>query len=553
MCIRDSLVTGAAPAGTEHHETATDLLAYGEQRANKDFASYPQMRVELLQTIGQVRTARNEMDAAKAPLDAAVALAQASFGPGDARTLAAESARTLLDDSAGAYVDGKRRIDAAVEAYRAGGGTDSAVLAQALAVRGTLAHWAAPYEPGIDDLRRALAMFGQFAPDDVRARSSAQAALVELLSRSGRNAEAVAAARELLARVREQHGEDDVDTVHALQGLADPLRETGDLAGAEAILGEALAIERRIYTAPNLDTAQTLNDLGVIRAQRMDPDGAASLLQEAYAISHEFAPDGPAAFTAAGNLAGAQARRGNYAQAEPLLREVLAHQSAGPANAATASTQRSLAGVLLRLGRIGEAETQWRAALAADRAMFGEEHRATGADLLGLARAALARKEARCAVEARAARAIFDKTVIAGSPFRTEADVVAGKCALLSGRVREARESLDAAVRRAEQAEPVVETVLARVLADRADAELAARDAAAAHASVDAAEAALGRASAGNKSDVDYAEAREHLAALRVRLRKERFEKPRDARGRAIAAVAPVEAEVSAAESRSRR
>ncbi|MBO9662458.1 serine/threonine-protein kinase [Dokdonella sp.] len=513
------LFTGAAPAGAEHHETAADLLAYGERRANEDFTAYPEMRIELLQTIGRVRNARDEIEAAKAPLDAAVALARERFGAGDARTLAAESARTILDDSAGAYADGKRRIDAAIDAYAAAGGGDSAAFAQALAARGALAHWAAPYDPGIDDLRRAFAMLQRFAPDDARAWDSAQVVLVELLSRAGHNEQAVAEARGLLTRARALHGEDHVDTVHALQVLADPLRETGDLAGAEAALGEALAIERRIYAAPNLDIAQTLNDLGVLRGQRMDPEGGAALMREAYAILHRLAPDSPATLTTAGNLASVEARRGRYAQAEPLLRDVLAHQSAGPANAAAGATRRALAGVLLRLGRIGDAEAQWRAALAADRAMFGERHRAVGADHLGLARASLARKNTRCAVEADAARAIFDQTVIAVSPFRTEADVVAGKCAQLAGRTRQARTLLDAASDRAAHAEPVVETVLARVLADRADAELADRDAAAARASIEAADAALGRASAGNKSDVDYAEARDHLAALRARLR----------------------------------
>ncbi|HEY0233011.1 MAG TPA: serine/threonine-protein kinase, partial [Dokdonella sp.] len=75
----------SATPGTAVIESAEELLARGRERADRDFANLPALRVEILGLIGDLERRSGHPERAREPLEQAAAMARAQFGPGDKR------------------------------------------------------------------------------------------------------------------------------------------------------------------------------------------------------------------------------------------------------------------------------------------------------------------------------------------------------------------------------------------------------------------------------------------------------------------------------------
>jgi serine/threonine protein kinase/tetratricopeptide (TPR) repeat protein len=171
--------------------------------------------------------------------------------------------------------------------------------------------------------------------------------------------------REVLAQYRKLHPEGHPDVAAALHNLASVLNREQRYAESESAFAEALALRRRLG-GKDLATIELLNDIGVSRAEHKDYAGAEVALKEAVDLGRStLRPGHPTTVSALGNLAVVFTREKKYAEAEPVLRDVVAQRRLARSERPGLSRALTSLGVVLRdLKRHGEAEKAFREAEA---------------------------------------------------------------------------------------------------------------------------------------------------------------------------------------------
>jgi serine/threonine-protein kinase len=180
-----------------------------------------------------------------------------------------------------------------------------------------------------------------------------------------RYAEAESLQRQVLTQYRKLHPEGHPDVATALHNLATVLNRQQRYAEAESAFAEALVLRRR-FGEKDLATIELLNDIGVSRTQRGDYRGAEAALEEAASLGRgSLRPGHPATVSVLGNLAVVFTREKKYAQAEPVLRDVVAQRRLVRSERPGLSRALTSLGVVLRdLKRYDEAEQALREAEA---------------------------------------------------------------------------------------------------------------------------------------------------------------------------------------------
>jgi CHAT domain-containing protein/tetratricopeptide (TPR) repeat protein len=191
------------------------------------------------------------------------------------------------------------------------------------------------------------------------------------LSRNGKSAEAVPAARDLLALRQRVQGADHWQTADARRLLA-TLEQTGALpADAQAELATTLKLD---------------DEVKQLAAQHRDAE-TVPLLQRALELRvRHLGKEHPDVARTAVRLGSVLSRTGKYAEAEAHYRQALTvqRQVLGDDHPETSSTLNDLAVTLNRRGRYPEAETLYRQALAVQRRVLGEENVETARTLSNL-------------------------------------------------------------------------------------------------------------------------------------------------------------------------
>lgn len=229
---------------------------------------------------------------------------------------------------------------------------------------------------------------------------------------------------EALRRRTQEFGRNDSHTAQASRDLGLFLERNGDKAGARRVLAETVAIDEAVFGG---SAAQTLEDAVALAA--ISPPAVAEPLLRRAAESPDAGVAGPALSSlaelrsAAGDRAGAAAylRRalekaeavdGKDGTIAALILNALAldvepkegivyleralridRAQLGERDPNTILTEVNLSHVLLAVGRVDEALTMARAALAASEAVFGAGQPGTADALAGLARATLAKND----------------------------------------------------------------------------------------------------------------------------------------------------------------
>ncbi len=192
-----------------------------------------------------------------------------------------------------------------------------------------------------------------------------------------------------LELTRKERGEDNPDTLTALNRLAGVYRATGKLSEAEPIYAQILAKRTKILGPEDRDTLTAMHNLAGIYRELGRFADALPLYQNALEICRRvLTPDDRQRLNAMEGLAGMYKDMGRYADAAPLYVEVLQihREKLGEDHPQTMRTTNNLAVVLRQLGRRDESLNLYVSALTAQRKVLGADHPDTLATMTNLGR-----------------------------------------------------------------------------------------------------------------------------------------------------------------------
>ncbi|HEY0780589.1 MAG TPA: tetratricopeptide repeat protein, partial [Gemmatirosa sp.] len=298
-------------AGAAGAAGATDMLALGAERLDRELAGQPDVRAELLRTLAEVQRNRGRYAQADTLL----------------RRGLAERRRAL------------------------GGAGPDAGLGRLLADLGTVRLKQSDFAGADTLLTQALALYGAVdaaLPDPgaslAAARANARFELGVVRRLVGRPAEAERLFRQALAV---QRLAPDTAAALTLTELAFLRTEVGDRVGSEALRREALAVVERALGPDHPRVARFLEFLADALVSAGHLDEAERTARRALAIERRHLPPGhPDALTTASILSIVLVARGELAEAERLQRQVLAGR-----RRLLGDSARDVAGSLYVLGR----------------------------------------------------------------------------------------------------------------------------------------------------------------------------------------------------------
>jgi tetratricopeptide (TPR) repeat protein len=359
-----------------HEATARDLLDRGAQQILGNASLHPEVRAELLESIGLAYRRQGLSDRAVPLFEQALAIRRDERPIDNHRTAAAlgNLAQALTDG--GHLVSAEAYLKQALAASRsADGDTASGETADILLQLGQF-ELDAKSDPDSatqmfgDALEIYRAAYGNQNLSVASTLGALSAAAVwkgnfALAERHQRAAIAV-----LQATVSRNHPEHAV----ALATLGYILTQRGKYQESEQLLIEALEIERSVFGATNQRVAQIESHLGILYERLNDLPRAVQSAQSAVDIATERL--GPAHYLTGyylDGLANLYAKTNDLPAAEMRARQALAvYAQALPArHLYVASTRQLLGEILLRQGAVRAAEDELRAAVDIDGALAG--------------------------------------------------------------------------------------------------------------------------------------------------------------------------------------
>jgi serine/threonine-protein kinase len=353
--------------------SALDLLDQGNARLHGATRLQPLVRARLLRTVADSYVSLGHYDRALSPAQEALTLRQSD---GDA----IERADSL--DQLGNIL--RLRADYA----RA-----EPLLREALALRraqlpqedpatiDSLAHLAA-LQSAKGDFEAANALFAEaaeaaqrrFGEDSVETAKQLDD-YAGNLDDMGRRSEALALLRRALSIRERVLGPEHPDVATTLASLGVHLSGSGNYEEAAVLLEHALAVRRTIYGTAHPLVAFTQIDLAGVQADQYRLDAAEQLAQEALATIRTVLPnDHPKVNEALNMVALIRMLRRDFTGAIALQREVVQRYaaSAGDDHPDTLTAKNNLAYALARSGRAAEAETVLRDVIARKRGDNGQ-------------------------------------------------------------------------------------------------------------------------------------------------------------------------------------
>jgi serine/threonine protein kinase/tetratricopeptide (TPR) repeat protein len=347
--------------------TAKDLLDRGAEKISGNVSLQPEVRAQLLESIGLAYRRQGLSERAIPLFEQAVAIRRAErpLDNGHVAVALANLARALTD--AGHLISAEADLQQAVDLLENGGESRSIETADILVQFGNFALDAK------SDPDRASQLFGK-ALDIYRSLIGSQ----NLQVAATLNGLADAAVwksdyplaehyeREALTIFQEMVSRNHPDNAVALAILGSILTQRGKYAEAEQVLNEALQIERNVFGVDNPRIAATEADLGVLYDREGDTARAIAATQTALKITQDrLGPNHYLTGYYLDALANLFLRANDVPTAEADARLALAvYAQALPArHLFIASTRQLLGEVLLRRGSVVAAEAELRAAL----------------------------------------------------------------------------------------------------------------------------------------------------------------------------------------------
>ena len=377
---------------------ASELLANGAARIERELADEPEVRADLLEAIARIETNLGFSGAALAHARRALEVRRELRPADDGEVALGEVVLARAARGGGDLVLARSLCQAALPRLHDRFGRDSVEVAQAERVLAATLHDSGDEGRAIELLQHSLAV--QRAHFGAEHEESA-ATLGELgvaLEQAQRYVEAEAAYREAVSQLERRLGPAHPRVASALADLAALVDRMSRADEARPLFARAIAIERAALGPRHERLAETLFSFGILELGTQRYAEAEAAFAEALAIF------GPERFEAAHCLRYrglVAAGRERYADAAELF-AAAAETYSRTVGEDDLQRHRALANVgwaHLRLGRTGEALAQLAAAVAAIERLGGPRSYELRLPLKQLGEAQTAAGEARAAVE----------------------------------------------------------------------------------------------------------------------------------------------------------
>lgn len=249
--------------------------------------------------------------------------------------------------------------------------------------------------------------------------------------------------------------------------IAVVLSELGRYDEALAELERAAADLRAARGERHLDVADAEDHIAVVLVRQQRAHEAIAHLETAIAIRQELAPDAPTTRHSLANLADALSAAGRPAEAEPLLRDLLAKdaQRLGTRHVDVGDRRLTLGIALRKLGRFDEAHRELTAARDLFADLLGADHARVADVIMNLATLERDRRRPRAALALdQQAHAMYGRTLPADHPAHANSLARVALDHLALGAGGKARAAIEQAIERRATPHPVDRWVLARAL-----------------------------------------------------------------------------------------
>lgn len=363
------LFQGADPALARGNRlTAQDLLDQGNARLRGAAHLQPLVRARLLRTVADSYVALGHYEGALSPAEDALALRRAAGDPVE-RADSLDQVGNILRLRA-EYGKAEPLLLEALELRRSRLPSDAPAtidsLAHLAALRSAQGDFKAADVLFAEAAQAAERRFGEDSADTARHLDDYAGNLDDM----GRRNEALPLLRRALASRERVLGSDHADVATTLLGLGVHLSGSGRYDEAVGLLERAVTIRRAIYGQAHPLVAFAQIGLAGVYADQNRLDPAQSLAQEALAsVRATLSPDHPKVSEALNMLALIRTLRRDYAGAIELQQEVVQRHAtnAGEDHPDTLTLKNNLAYALIHAGRAAEAETVLRDVIARKR------------------------------------------------------------------------------------------------------------------------------------------------------------------------------------------
>ncbi len=376
--LRGLLAEGDPRAGGRPHDyTVRELLDDASRRLDEGLIESGEIEADLRVTLGEAYFHLKLLEPARANLERAVELRRGLSGSGRVKFAGALNTLAVTETTAGDHAAAQVHLGEAIEIYRRDlPGTEARLATSLLNLASSLAACRA-LDEAEPLFQEALERLRSSEGDEHPSVAILLARLGGLRQAQGRLDEAEELYRDSFERLTRARGERHWETSSAAMALGRflILRERGD--EAEPLLRGALSTLRYLYGDSHPSLFEPADMLAELVDDR-DPAAAIELFRIALAAQVvESEKDRWRHMETRHNLASALHRSGEHAEAEAILRDVLAEKLAlvGHEDVRVAATKKNLAEVLLARGRdLDEAEALLREAIDTWTELLGVGH-----------------------------------------------------------------------------------------------------------------------------------------------------------------------------------
>jgi eukaryotic-like serine/threonine-protein kinase len=356
-------------------DTAKDLLAQGAEKIKANLNLQPEVRAQLLESIGLADRRQGLSETAIPLFEQAVNIRRGAQTVDSPRLAAALANLAQAQADAGRFVGAEANIQLALSLSQGGNAPPSAETADILFQYGHFLLTAKSDPERASKLfTEALNIYRSVPGDQHLAIAATLGSLATPAIWSGDFVVAEQYQREGLNLLRSTVSHNYPDYATSLEGLGYILTERGKYAEAEQILNEALQIERGDFGEDNQRVASIEANLGTIYQREGNPVRAMAVTEDALRIvTTRLGPTHYLVGYFLDALANLYLTADNWTAAENYAHQALAiyAQSLPARHSYVAATRHLIGEALLRRGQFAAAEVELRAALDIDLSLAG--------------------------------------------------------------------------------------------------------------------------------------------------------------------------------------
>lgn len=450
MSVRDFMVSlfDAAKLKLEKDQqpTPAQLVSAARERVETDTKMPASTRADVLATLGEVSMVNGDLDAALDLLDRAIALKQQIYHASDSELWGTQVQRATLLTQMGRSKETLEPLKASLQYFRADN-TETAV--EALQILAATQIRNGEVDGAIATAREAAAKAASVPnldPIDVmQMRTYPAMALIV----AGRYAEGAPELENALQEWRAQGLAQGATYANTANNLAVAKVNMGDPVGAERVFTEVTTIERKLNPALGKN-AISLRNLAGVQIQLGMYAGAESVLQEVLKLDEATLPENSLSrantWLSIATLAYAQ---GSDEAAMHSLQKALRFcaQPGGDTDDKCAGAHQLRGLLLLRAGRLDEADAEIAQALEQRVRVYGDKHVRVASGYVVQAGLALVRNDPAQALQlSERALAMLHELKAARSQDALLAGIVHANALLQAKRASEARTEIEALI-----------------------------------------------------------------------------------------------------------